>query len=161
MTRVRQVARGRRRRPRLKNLPLPWIGFHTGTMDLPRAEIRYHGMAAVAAAIVRRVLRFGAWIRPRLAPLLITALATACMFAGLDLIAHDIHARSHHPEPPDTMTVYLMSEHDLPQLAKPAPDELIDVELTAPPRCDLDTQCFTPPDGIGQPILTPANSLRR
>jgi len=130
-------------------------------MDLPRAEIRYHGLAAVAAAIVRRVLRFGAWIKPRLAPLLITALATVCMFAGLDLIAHDIHARSQHPAPPDTMTVYLMSEHDVLQLAKPAPAELIDVELTAPPRCDLDTECFMPPEGIGQPIHAPAKSLRR
>lgn len=130
-------------------------------MDLPRAEIRYHGLAAVAAAIVRRVLRFGAWIRPRLAPLLITALATVCMFAGLDLIAHDIHARSHHPEPPDTMTVYLMSERDLLPPPKPDMSVLIDVELTTPVKCDVETQCFMPPEGMGQPIHTPAKSLRR
>ena len=97
-------------------MPLRWFGFHTGTMDLPRAEIRYHGMAAVAAAIVRRVLRFGGWIKPRLAPLLITALATACMFAGLDLIAHDIHTRARSsaaariaPQPGDAIPVFLMS----------------------------------------------------
>jgi hypothetical protein len=126
-------------------------------------------MAAVAAAIVRRVLRFGGWIKPRLAPLLITALATACMFAGLDLIAHDIHARSRStaaqtaPAPGDTIPIYLMSESDLlpRKLAKPAVSELIDVELTAPVRCDLDTQCFAPPAGMGQAVRSPARSLRR
>ena len=96
-------------------------------MDLPRAEIRYHGLAAVAAAIVRRLDRIGGWVRPRAAPLAITALATLCMLAGLDLIAHDFRKLREHKEPPRTMTIYLMK---VPVQAKV---DVIPIELVSGP----------------------------
>ena len=101
----------------------PWRG-HTGTMDLPRAEIRYHGIRAVGAGIIRSWDWLGTWFRPRAAPLLITALATLCMLAGLDLIARDFRRLHAAPtlEPP---VIYLMSAAD--------PGEVIPVELAPMP----------------------------
>jgi hypothetical protein len=78
-------------------------------MDLPRAEIRYHGLRAVAAAVIRRLDRIGSWVRPRAAPLAITALATLCMLAGLDLIAHDFRKLRDQPEARKPLTLYLTS----------------------------------------------------
>ena len=107
-----------------------WRG-HTGTMDLPRAEIRYRGGRAVAAAAIRSWFRLGAWLRPRLAPLAITALATICMLAGLDLIAHDLRRLRNIPDPPPPPPpIYLMR-------MKPAAN-VIPVEL-APPIVSIPT----------------------
>jgi hypothetical protein len=94
-------------------------------MDLPRAEIRYHGLAAVAAAIVRRLDRIGGWVRPRAAPLAITALATLCMLAGLDLVAHDFRKMRERKAPAKPMVIYLM--------AMPKPVDVIPVELVSGP----------------------------
>lgn len=96
-------------------------------MDLPRAEIRYRGMRGVGAALIRRWHLLGIWLRPRAAPLAITALATICMLAGLDLIAHDfrkVHAVAPQPRP---MVIYLMSMPDQ------APATVIPVELLPSP----------------------------
>ena len=92
-------------------------------MDLPRAEIRYRGMRAVGAALLRRWHRLGLWLRPRAAPLAITALATMCMLAGLDLIAHDFR-KVHAPAPERRpMVIYLMRQ----------PANVIPVELLPTP----------------------------
>jgi hypothetical protein len=98
-------------------------------MDLPRAEIRYRGMRAVGAALIRRWHLLGTWLRPRAAPLAITALATMCMLVALDLIAHDfrkVHASAPRPRP---MVIYLMSMQE-------APANVIPVELLASPPVD-------------------------
>jgi hypothetical protein len=97
-------------------------------MDLPRAELRRHGLGALRAAIATRRYRMGAWLRPRAAPLAITALATLCMLAGLDLIAHDfrrMRERSQHA--PRPQVIYVMSMTDR------GPIELIPVELAPAP----------------------------
>ena len=122
---VRHVARPlcRKRWP-AKNLTTTGFGAHTETMDLPRAEIRYRGLPAVAAAIIRRLDRIGGWIRPRAAPLAITVLATLCMLAGLDLIARDFRKLREYKAPPQPMVIYLVR---VP--SQPAPIEIIPVEL--------------------------------
>jgi hypothetical protein len=108
-------------------------------MDLPRAEIRYHGMRAVAAAIIRRLYRIGGWVRPRAAPLAITALATLCMLAGLDLIAHDFRKlREQKPKRP--MIIYLMP---MPMPSQQAA-EVIPVELVPAPAQSASCARSTP-----------------
>lgn len=104
-------------------------------MDLPRAEIRYRGMRAVGAALIRQWHLLGTWLRPRAAPLAITALATMCMLAGLDLIAHDfrkVHAvATPRPRP---MVIYLMSMPKAP--ANVIPVELLPSPPQASATCD-------------------------
>jgi hypothetical protein len=121
-------------------------------MDLPRAELRTHGLVAVAAAIAQRRERIGTWLRPRAAPLAITALATLCMLAGLDLIAHDFRKlrEVRRPEP----RIYLMS---VSAVESPrAVTTIIPVELTPSPvaapalpilTCDLERGVCTPMSG--------------
>ena len=117
----------RRRRPVLKNVTAGLWRGHTGTMDLPRAEIRYHGGRALAVGVIRGWFRLGGWLRPRIAPLAITALATLCMLAGLDLIAHDLRALRNIPDPPaEPPPIYLMR-------MKPTPN-VIPVELLPAPE---------------------------
>jgi len=114
-------------------------------MDLPRAELRFHGLRAVTAAIARRRHRAGVWLRPRAAPLAITALATLCMLAGLDLIAHDFRNLRAQPAPRKTV-IYLMSMRD-PKTVIPvelAPTPSIPVTPASAPRCDVDVECFLP-----------------
>jgi hypothetical protein len=124
-------------------------------MDLPRAELRTHGLVAVAAAIAQRRERIGTWLRPRAAPLAITALATLCMLAGLDLIAHDFRKlrEVRRPEP----RIYLMSVSAV-EAPRPAATTIIPVELTPSPfaaaapgfpilTCDLERGVCTPVSG--------------
>lgn len=111
-------------------------------MDLPRAELRTHGLVAVAAAIAQRRERIGTWLRPRAAPLAITALATLCMLAGLDLIAHDFRKlrEVRRPEP----RIYLMSVSAV-EAPRPTATTIIPVELAPSPL---------PAGAIALPILS-------
>lgn len=95
-------------------------------MDLPRAEIRYHGMRAVAAAIIRRIDRIGGWVRPRAAPLAITALATLCMLAGLDLIAHDFRKLREQRAARRPAVIHLMA---MPKASAVEAMDVIPIEL--------------------------------
>jgi hypothetical protein len=79
-------------------------------MDLPRAEVRTHGARAVGVELLRGWIRVVAWLRPRAAPLAITAFATLCMLAALDLVAGPIRAARARRVEVDTLpTIYLMT----------------------------------------------------
>jgi hypothetical protein len=106
-------------------------------MDLPRAELRVRGIAAIGAGVIRGWDHVVAWFKPRAAPLLITALATLCMLAGLDLIARDFRRLQAMPTQ-QTPMIYISSQDH--------PGEVIPVELAPMPapervkhtRCTVD-----------------------
>lgn len=103
-------------------------------MDLPRAELRTRGLRAVLAALTRRRHRVATWLRPRAAPLAITAIATLGMLAGLDLIAHDLRQMRRGPTVREPV-IYLMS--------MPADgSEIIPVELASP--ADVEAAAASP-----------------
>lgn len=105
-------------------------------MDLPRAEIRYHGIRAVGAAVIRGWDQLGVWFRPRAAPLLITALATLFMLAGLDLIARDFRRLQSMP----SQRAPTINIHSAAQ-----PGEVIAVELEAMPPLAVPATAATNP----------------
>jgi hypothetical protein len=76
----------------------------------------------------------GGWLRPRLAPLAITAFATLCMLAALDLVAGPIRAaraRIHTTEP---VPIFLMAA-PRPQAAQRVVEvNVVDVD-EIPPIC--------------------------
>jgi hypothetical protein len=125
--RLARLARSERHAPGAKTLtPIAWRG-HTDTMDLPRAELRVRGIAAIGAGAIRGWDHAVAWFKPRAAPLLITALATLCMLAGLDLIARDFRRLQAMPTQ-QTPVLYFSSQD--------RPGEVIPVELAPMPVRD-------------------------
>ena len=135
--RAARQARTERRALGEKGLtPISWRG-HTGSMDLPRAELRVRGIAAIGAGVIRGWDHVVAWFKPRAAPLLITALATLCMLAGLDLIARDFRRLQAMPTQ-QTPMIYVESQA--------YPGQVIPVELKPMPVKPVKTViCSGPP----------------